>query len=139
MPPPETEAGFTAAVIDFAHVLGWTVAHFRPARTAHGWRTPVQADGGGFPDLVLVRERVVFAEVKAEQGRLAPAQRAWREHLEAAGAEWHEWRPSDWPAIVAALGAPVSATGIRDPSSRPRTFSAVAGDYRFHAPEGGVR
>ena len=39
------------AVIQLARLLGWRVAHFRPAMTTRGWRTPVSADGAGFPDL----------------------------------------------------------------------------------------
>jgi hypothetical protein len=45
-----SEAAFTDAVIELARLGGWRVAHFRPARTASGWRTPVQGDGAGFPD-----------------------------------------------------------------------------------------
>lgn len=101
-----TEAQLQAAVIDVARFLGWRVAHFRPARTASGWRTPVGADGAGFPDLVLVRDRVVYAELKAERGRLGPAQRVWLDILEAAGAEVYLWGPVDWHsgAIDAVLG-----------------------------------
>jgi len=90
------EAELQAAVIDLARYRGWRVAPFRPARTAAGWRTPVAADGAGFPDLVLVRERLVFAELKAERGRLGPAQSVWLAALEAAGAEAHVWTPADW-------------------------------------------
>lgn len=35
-----TEAQFQAAVVDLARLAGWRVAHFRPARTSHGWATP---------------------------------------------------------------------------------------------------
>lgn len=48
-PAEPTEIQWQAQVIELAHILGWTVAHFRPALTKHGWRTPVQADGAGFP------------------------------------------------------------------------------------------
>jgi len=34
-----SEADFESRVVDFARLLGWRVAHFRPARTAKGWRT----------------------------------------------------------------------------------------------------
>ena len=58
-----SESALQDNVIELAHVLNYVVAHFRPARTAHGWVTPVSADGKGFPDLVLVgRGRVVFVE-----------------------------------------------------------------------------
>lgn len=43
------ERQWQAQVIELARILGWRVAHFRPALTKHGWRTPVQADGAGFP------------------------------------------------------------------------------------------
>jgi hypothetical protein len=99
-----TEGDFMTTVIDAARVLGWRVAHFRPARTAHGWRTAVQADGAGFPDLVLVRERVLFAELKGERPRITRAQRRWLDALDAAGAEAYFWRPKDWDEIQRVLG-----------------------------------
>lgn len=100
-----TEAELQAAILEVARLWGWRVAHFRPALTKHGWRTPVSADGKGFPDLVLVHERlgVVFAEVKSDRGRLSPEQVEWGSVLALAGARMHLWRPSDWPAIVSLL------------------------------------
>jgi hypothetical protein len=100
----ETEDGFMGWVIDYAHFREWTVAHFRPARTGDGWVTAVQADGDGFPDLVLVRDRVVFAELKA--GRrpiLSGAQDRWADALTTADAEYYLWVPADRPAIVRVL------------------------------------
>jgi hypothetical protein len=94
-----TEAQLQAAVIDLAHLLGWKVAHFRPARTARGWRTPVSADGAGFPDLVLAKpgQPVIFAEVKPERGHLRPDQTDWLRTLdESAGCKAVLWRPADW-------------------------------------------
>src|SRR5437763_860370 len=69
-PLPVTEAAFTRQVIALARLRGWRAAHFRPGRTARGWRTPVQGEGVGFLDLVLVRGRVVWAELKSARGRL---------------------------------------------------------------------
>lgn len=101
----QTEAQFQQAVIEYAHLHGWIVAHFRAARTQQGWRTPVAADGKGFPDLVLVGHgRVMFAELKSERGWLTVDQAIWVSELEDNGAEVHVWRPSDWPAIEQALG-----------------------------------
>ena len=57
-----SEAVLQDAVIELANLKGWTVAHFRPAQNARGdWRTPVAAQGKGFPDLVMVRrDQLVF-------------------------------------------------------------------------------
>ncbi|MCJ7634177.1 VRR-NUC domain-containing protein [Candidatus Bathyarchaeota archaeon] len=98
-----SEEDFLRQVIDLAHVYGWKVAHFRPAQTARGWRTAVQGDGAGFPDLVLVRERVIFAELKSEKGKVSDAQWAWKDVLQSAMAEFYIWRPSEWDEIVECL------------------------------------
>jgi hypothetical protein len=100
-----TEAEFQSQVIDLAHLFGWTVAHFRPALTSKGWRTPVQADGAGYPDLTLVRPpRVVFVELKSADGKLTDRQRTWLDLFGACpGVRVELWRPADWDAIVAAL------------------------------------
>lgn len=98
-----TEDQWQATVVETAQLHGWAVAHFRPARTEQGWRTPVAADGKGWPDLVLVRDRVLFAELKSPRGRLTTDQRAWIERLTAAGQETYVWRPDDWPHVQHAL------------------------------------
>ena len=98
-----TEAYFTDQIIDLAHLTGWHVAHFRPARTAKGYRTPMQGDVG-FPDIVLAKGgRVILAELKAEGGAPRPEQIAW---LRAAwGDQWEAylWRPRDLPRLLALL------------------------------------
>lgn len=94
-----TEDDLKAQVLDLAAAHGWRVAHFRPARTQQGWRTPVEADGRGWPDLVLVRERVIFVELKAERGSLSADQRAWLEALTEAGAEVYVWKPRHFEEI----------------------------------------
>lgn len=99
----QTEAQLQDAVIELATILQWTVAHFRPARTEKGWRTPVAAHGKGFPDLLLARERVVAIELKSERGRLTPEQAEWLDVLAIAGVECHVFRPSDWRAIERTL------------------------------------
>lgn len=83
-------------IVASARLLGWRVAHFRPAWTQRGWRTAGSYDAQGWPDLVLVRERVVFAEVKTDRGRLRPEQEGWLGSLRHAGAEVYVWRPEDW-------------------------------------------
>lgn len=92
------------AVIDLARTLGWKVAHFRPAQTSKGWRTPVAADGKGWPDLVLVGPGgVMFREIKGQKEPLTPEQQQWQIDLAVARADVGVWRPSDWPSIVAEL------------------------------------
>lgn len=108
----ESEAGFMATVIEAAHLFGWKVAHFRPARTAHGWRTPVEADGAGWPDLFMVRgDQGLARECKrdasteaARARQVTPDQLDWIErlgqlHVVTSGI----WRPVDWPTIEAEL------------------------------------
>ena len=96
---------FTDQVIRAAEMLGWMVYHVRPAKTAHGWRTPVQGVfAAGFPDLVMVKgARVVYAELKGATNGLEPGQEMWRDALLAAGQEWHLWRLSQWDEVLAVL------------------------------------
>lgn len=99
----ESEADWTTWVIGTARWHGWLAAHFRPARTTRGWRTPVQGDAG-FPDVVLAKDGVVvFAELKTQRGRVAPEQRAW---LAALGARAVVWRPADRDAVLALMREP---------------------------------
>lgn len=100
-----TEAEFLEQVIDLAHVYGYRVAHFRPAWSGRGYRTPVQGDGAGFPDLVLVgRGRVVIAELK-RQAAADPVneQAAWLDAFRACGLPTYVWRPSDLELIAEVL------------------------------------
>jgi len=98
MPPSRnmSERDLLGCVIDTARVFGWRVAHFRPAQTKHGWRTAVGGDGAGFPDLVLVRDRVLFVELKVGRNTLAAEQAEWARYLDAAGAEHYVWTEHDW-------------------------------------------
>ena len=91
-----TERELQDWIVAAARLLGWRVAHYRAARTAQGWRTPVSYDGRGLPDLLLVRERVVFAEIKVGRNRLSQEQATWLEVLRDAGAEAHVWTDADW-------------------------------------------
>lgn len=99
------ESEFQKQVIDLARLRGWRVAHFKPAMMRGRWVTPVQADGGGFPDLVLVRPpRVIFAELKQDKSYPSPAQRAWLEMLAlCSGVESAVWRPRDLDVIASVL------------------------------------
>jgi len=85
------------AIIDLAHAKGWLVAHFQSVKTEQrGWVTPVSADGKGYPDLTLVRDRVVFMEIKGDGDRLRPDQDKWIAALQDAGAEVVVIHQKDW-------------------------------------------
>jgi VRR-NUC domain len=117
----QSERAFQAAVKDFAVINGWRTAHFHDSR-----REVVRQDGSrrvigdtaarGFPDLVLVRGvRLIFAELKAEKGRVKPEQQEWLDALalvqravegnisEYDSIEVHVWRPSMWESIERTL------------------------------------
>lgn len=89
------EADLQANVIELALHTGWLHHHPYDSRRS----TP------GFPDLTLVRAqparptpgRLVFAELKAEDGQLTTDQQLWADYLRAVpGVEYYLWRPSDW-------------------------------------------
>lgn len=58
----------------------------------------------GFPDWVLIRERIVYAELKREKGKPSPEQIRWLDDLVRAGGEVYLWRPSDIEEISVILG-----------------------------------
>lgn len=94
----QSEAQFQQQVLDVARLRGWTLVYHPadnvPRETKSGKRY-LQDVKPGFPDLVLVRERIVYAELKTMTGRLSKAQQKWRDGILAAGGDWHLWRPSD--------------------------------------------
>jgi len=93
------EKDFQKQVLDYAKLTGWRCCHFRGAWSKDGKRymTPVQGDGAGFPDLVLVRgKRLIYAELKQDKGIASPAQKEWLYALTEASQEVYLWRPRDW-------------------------------------------
>jgi len=97
-----SEKDFQQQIIDLAHIYGWRIAHFRHAWSQDGRRcmTPVQADGKGWPDLVMVKgKRVIIAEVKSDTGKPTPEQQEWLDALRQARMEVFLWRPKDWDTI----------------------------------------
>lgn len=89
MPLKQTEAEFQAAVVEFLRLKGWLVFHPYDSRKSEP----------GFPDLVCVKDRVVWVELKVDGGRLSPHQRKWLDKLEAAGEETYVMYPADWDTI----------------------------------------
>lgn len=91
-----SENDLLTAVLDLCALMHLHTAHFRPARTDAGWRTPVAGDGKGFPDLVIVGPRgVLYRELKTVRARLTAAQQVWLARLRAAGQDAEVWRPYD--------------------------------------------
>lgn len=98
------EKDFQKQFLQFAKLMGWHRAHFRPGMNQRGtWQTAVAGDGVGFPDVVLVRERVVWIELKSDVGTLSEEQEVWRDKLLFAKQEWYCWKPKDWPTIQTVL------------------------------------
>ncbi len=111
-----TEKDWQRQVTDAAELFGWSWAHFRPAMTSKGWRTPVSGPlGAGFPDLILCRgDRLILVELKAEGARLSPPQRQVHAVLSQA-VPLYTWRPSDLPAVLDVLGTPA----LKRPGASP--------------------
>jgi len=96
-------------VIALAKLNGFTVAHFRPVRVQRRdgsvyYCTPVQGDGAGFPDLLMIRgERMLVAELKVGYNKPSLEQSAWLDAFRAAGVEAYVWYPKDWDEVQGKL------------------------------------
>ena len=112
-----TEAEFATQVEEALDTFGWRWTHFRPARTANGYRTPISGHKG-FPDYVAVhkdKQRLLFVELKSDKGTLSPEQKDWigdltecsRARVEHGSLvmsyEVYVWRPSDSDTMVETL------------------------------------
>ncbi len=92
-----TEAVFQRSVVELAQWMAWRCYHTFDSRRSTQ----------GYPDLTLVREdRLIFAELKSDRGRLSKGQRDWLQALEMAGAEAYVWRPRSWGEILETLKRP---------------------------------
>lgn len=95
-----SEAKFQAMVEELAVTCGWTAFHLNlPMRSP-----------AGFPDLVMFRERIVFAELKSRSprtgraGKLSPWQIEYAHTIQKAGGEYYSWLyPDDWEDVKVAL------------------------------------
>lgn len=88
-----SEKDFQRLVITEANRLGWMVFHPFDSRKSEA----------GYPDITLVRDRVVWMELKADAGRLSAAQETWGEAISFARGEWYCFRPRDWQTILEVL------------------------------------
>lgn len=92
-----TEAELQTGVIQMAQLLGYRVAHFRPAQMQSGrWATPMSGDPG-WPDLAICGNgRFLAVELKSARGDPSAAQLDWLSRLTDAGVDARTWRPSHW-------------------------------------------
>jgi len=88
-----TEREWQSEVVAAARHLGWTVYHTHDSRRSEP----------GWPDLALVRDRLVMAELKTDTGKPSAAQERWLALLIAAGVETHLWRPKDREEVLRTL------------------------------------
>lgn len=102
------EAELLSNVVDLAHYMGAKVAHFRPALTSKGWRTPVQGDGTGFPDCIIITadRRLLIRELKSGRNKPTKEQADWITRFRLAGVDAGVWTPADWPDRIKAELAP---------------------------------
>lgn len=90
-----TEKRFGGQLEQLCKLFGWKYYHTHNSRFS----------APGYPDYTLVRERVVFAELKrqAKASKLTAKQIEWRDALLEAKQEWYLWRPSDMDDIAEIL------------------------------------
>lgn len=81
----------------------WVVAYARSRKwlVFSTWNS--QHSPAGEPDLRLVRERVIWAELKSMKGKASPLQQEAIDRLRQSGAEVYLWRPSDREEIERVL------------------------------------
>ncbi len=99
-----TEKEFGVMVEELLDLFGWHWCHFRPARTAYGWRTAISGSKG-FPDYIAVKNRLVIFELKSDDGKLSLEQQKWYDLLKASGTEVYVWKPKDLESIAEVLGS----------------------------------
>lgn len=88
-----------------APMLGWRLNY-------HTLRS--KGSRSGFPDRVLVRDRIIYAEMKTETGKPSDKQVEFLDALARAGGEVYLWRPSDFEEI----GRILSKRWIKDAMSQ---------------------
>jgi len=88
--PALSEKQWQSKVVAYAKAHGWHVMHQHDSRRSEP----------GWPDLTLIRPPVlVFAELKAEDGKLRKEQPHVMGLLRACGLPVFLWRPSQWPDV----------------------------------------
>lgn len=86
-----SEAQFQRSVTDALSLFGWLWYHTHDSRRSNK----------GFPDLVAVRgQRVLYVELKREDGRVTVEQSTWLQRLKDAGQSAYVLRPSQMDAFL---------------------------------------
>ena len=89
-----SEAAFQRIVIFFATKNGWKYYH--PPDNIPRRNGAVQNIVAGYPDLTLVKDnRLIFAELKRNKGKVSLKQEQWLNALSKAGAETYVWKPEN--------------------------------------------
>lgn len=110
-----SEKELTGLLVDLAKQTGWKRYHtYRSERSPAGW-----------PDEQLVRDRIVFAELKVEAAlrlkarKPTPLQQEWLTAIARAGGEVYLWIPSDLAEIARVLQGRWLFTPPRDGAALP--------------------
>lgn len=108
-PNQMTEAQFQTAVLQLAQIYNYELRYHNPDS---------RRSQAGFPDLVLAsksRGRLLFRELKTDDGRLSPEQIRTIDVLETVGADIAVWRPLDLRSgrIARELSVRVAQRGVR--------------------------
>jgi hypothetical protein len=108
--PALSERDFQQQVMELAEYSGWETLHVRTSMQQGRYMTATTGTmAKGWPDLVLVHrshQRLLFVELKADNGRLRPEQSRvlsllWQ-LVEGPSREWAEvyvWKPADFDEI----------------------------------------
>lgn len=90
------EAEWQSQVVEIARTLAWNEIYhtFNSRRSAHG-----------FPDLILLRERLIALELKREKTCATEHQKRWLRALIAAGVETYLVRPRNLESLALVLAA----------------------------------
>lgn len=102
-----TENEWQSLVIGYAASRKWKVHHqlipFRIGRNGKPRAITEDETEPGFVDLVLVRDRIIFAELKTMKGQRSLVQAQWAEWIIKAGGEYHLWVPADYDDVCLTL------------------------------------
>ena len=89
-----TEKQWQQTVIDLARRLGYEFIY-------HTWNS--RHSPAGFPDLVILKDRMIVAELKREDGHLTPEQYFWLLAFIEVTPHVFLWKPSDFDSVVEIL------------------------------------